>query len=116
MDNVIFEDHFTQYAISASREYQEIHPYSAVYIYSVKINTSLIMMKEWLIHIFLFFFQKQNSSVNDFNLRIQLPTNQDDWKIPFILYGIYHIMQLQCEEDLLLEVCHIIAVATFSDF
>ena len=73
-------------------------------------------MKEWLIHIFLFFFQKQNSSVNDFNLRIQLPTNQDDWKIPFILYGIYHIMQLQCEEDLLLEVCHIIAVATFSDF
>ena len=45
---MIFEDHFTQYAISASREYQEIHPYSAVNIDSVKINTSLIMMKEWL--------------------------------------------------------------------
>ena len=49
MDNVIFEDHFTQYAISASREYQEIHPYSAVNIDSVKINTSLIMMKECIL-------------------------------------------------------------------
>ena len=29
--------------------YQEIHPYSAMNIDSVKINTSLIMMKEWLI-------------------------------------------------------------------
>ena len=27
--------------------YQEIHPYSAMNIDSVKINTSLIMMKEW---------------------------------------------------------------------
>jgi hypothetical protein len=27
--------------------YQEIHPYSAMTIDSVKINTSLIMMKEW---------------------------------------------------------------------
>ena len=49
MDNVILEDHFTQYAISASREYQEIHPYSAVNIDSVKINTFLIMMKECII-------------------------------------------------------------------
>ena len=32
----------------ASR-YQEIHPYSAMNIDSVKINTSLIMMKEWCI-------------------------------------------------------------------
>ena len=46
MDNMIFEDHFVQYAISASWKYQEIHPYSAVNIDSVKINTSLIMMKE----------------------------------------------------------------------
>ena len=30
--------------------YQEIHPYSAMNIDSVKINTSLIMMKEWEIH------------------------------------------------------------------
>ena len=51
MDNVIFEDHFTQYAISASREYQEIHPYSAMNIDSVNINTSLIMMKECQIQI-----------------------------------------------------------------
>ena len=29
--------------------YQEIHPYSAMNIDSVKINTSLIMMKEWTI-------------------------------------------------------------------
>ena len=28
--------------------YQEIHPYSAMNIDSVKINISLIMMKEWL--------------------------------------------------------------------
>ena len=51
MDNVIFEDHFTQYAISASREYQEIHPYSAVNIDSVKINTSLLMMREWVLYV-----------------------------------------------------------------
>ena len=30
--------------------YQEIHPYSAMNIDSVKINTSLIMMKEWVVH------------------------------------------------------------------
>ena len=30
--------------------YQEIHPYSAMNIDSVKINTSLIMMKEWQSH------------------------------------------------------------------
>ena len=30
--------------------YQEIHPYSAMNIDSVKINTSLIMMKEWPVH------------------------------------------------------------------
>ena len=29
--------------------YQEIHPYSAINIDSVKINTSLIMMKEWIV-------------------------------------------------------------------
>ena len=29
--------------------YQEIHPYSAMNIDSVKINTSLIMMKEWYV-------------------------------------------------------------------
>ena len=29
--------------------YQEIHPYSAMNIDSVKINTSLLMMREWLI-------------------------------------------------------------------
>ena len=29
--------------------YQEIHPYSVMNIDSVKINTSLIMMKEWTI-------------------------------------------------------------------
>ena len=29
-------------------EYQEIHPYSALNIDSVKINTSLLMMREWL--------------------------------------------------------------------
>ena len=29
--------------------YQEIHPYSAMNIDSVKINISLIMMKEWLV-------------------------------------------------------------------
>ena len=29
--------------------YQEIHPYSAMNIDSVKINTSLEMMKEWII-------------------------------------------------------------------
>ena len=34
--------------------YQEIHPYSAMNIDSVKINTSLIMMKECLIHIGFF--------------------------------------------------------------
>ena len=28
--------------------YQEIHPYSAMNIDSVKINTSLLMMREWL--------------------------------------------------------------------
>ena len=32
--------------------YQEIHPYSAMNIDSVKINTSLIMMKEWAISTF----------------------------------------------------------------
>ena len=31
-------------------EYQEIHPYSAVNIDSVKINISLIMMREWGLH------------------------------------------------------------------
>ena len=30
-------------------EYEEIHPYSALNIESVKINTSLLMMREWLI-------------------------------------------------------------------
>ena len=35
--------------IPVSSEYQEIHPCSALNIDSVKINTSLIMVKEWLI-------------------------------------------------------------------
>ena len=35
--------------IPVASEYQEIHPYSAMNIDSVKLNTSLIMMKEWLI-------------------------------------------------------------------
>ena len=33
--------------------YQEIHPYSAMNIDSAKINTSLIMMKEWHISVLL---------------------------------------------------------------
>ena len=34
--------------------YQEIHPYSAMNIDSVKINTSLIIMKEcWVYHIWV---------------------------------------------------------------
>ena len=32
--------------------YQEIHPYSAMNIDSVKINTSLIMMKEWRVSLY----------------------------------------------------------------
>ena len=35
---------------SVGSRYQEIHPYSAMNIDSVKINTSLIMMKEWEIY------------------------------------------------------------------
>ena len=35
--------------IPVSSEYQEIHPCSVLNIDSVKINTSLIMVKEWLI-------------------------------------------------------------------
>jgi len=31
-------------------EYQEIHTFSALNIDSVKINTSLLMMREWIIH------------------------------------------------------------------
>ena len=34
-----------------ARGYQEIHPYSVMNIDSVKINISLIMMKEWIIYI-----------------------------------------------------------------
>ena len=34
---------------SVASGYQEIHPNSAMSIDSVKINTSLIMMKEWII-------------------------------------------------------------------
>ena len=36
--------------IPVASGYQEIHPYSAINIDSVEINTSLIMMKEWEIH------------------------------------------------------------------
>ena len=45
--------------------YQEIHPYSAMNIDSVKINTSLIMMKEWTIHanaIFAFFISNERTN------------------------------------------------------
>ena len=47
LDNMISEDHVIQYIIPVDSEYQEIRPYSAVNIDSVKINTSLIMMREW---------------------------------------------------------------------
>ena len=43
---MISEDHDIQDIIPVASEYQEIHPYSAVNTDSVKINTSLIMMKE----------------------------------------------------------------------
>ena len=33
----------------AASEYQEIHPYSALIIDSVKINTSLLKMREWVL-------------------------------------------------------------------
>ena len=36
--------------IPVASGYQEIHPYSAINIDSVKINTSLIMMKECTLH------------------------------------------------------------------
>ena len=36
--------------IPVASEYQEIHPYSAVNIDNVKINTSVIMMREWVVH------------------------------------------------------------------
>ena len=51
LDITIFEDHVIQYIIPIANEYQEIHPCSAVNIDSVKINTSLIMMKEWRFHL-----------------------------------------------------------------
>ena len=31
-------------------EYQDIHPYSGLYIDNVEINTSLIMIREWIVH------------------------------------------------------------------
>ena len=43
LDNMISVDHVITPVVSG---YQEIHPYSAMDIDSVKINTSLIMMKE----------------------------------------------------------------------
>ena len=46
LDIMISEDHVIQYIIPVANEYQEIHPCSAVNIDSVKINTSLIMMRE----------------------------------------------------------------------
>ena len=45
MDNMIISFNITPVASG----YQEIHPYSAMNIDSVKINTSLIMMKEWAV-------------------------------------------------------------------
>ena len=97
MDNVIFEDHFTQYAISASREYQEIHPYSAVNIDSVKINTSLIMMKEWLImcltclEIYLYLYRADTMS-------FYAITIFGDWDLPptsvAILYQVSLLLSL----------------------
>ena len=46
---MISEDRDIQYFIPVASEYQEIHSYSAVNIDSVKINTSLIMMREWVV-------------------------------------------------------------------
>ena len=37
-------------------EYQEIHPYSALNIDSVKINTSLLMMRECIIQVYLYLY------------------------------------------------------------
>lgn len=41
--------------------YQEIHPYSAMNIDSVKINTSLTMMTEWKVNV-----DNDNDNDNDF--------------------------------------------------
>ena len=87
MDNVIFEDHFTQYAISASREYQEIHPYSAVNIDSVKINTSLIMMKECPMN------EEQEHA--NFSLRNTLYTNFESLLECICVEGILEVTQAQ---------------------
>ena len=46
MDNTISEEYVIQYIIPVASVYQEIHPNSVVNIDSVKINTSLIMMRE----------------------------------------------------------------------
>ena len=35
--------------IPVAREYQDVHPYSAMNIDSVIINSSLIMMREWVV-------------------------------------------------------------------
>ena len=37
-------------------EYQEIHTFSALNIDSVKINTSLLMMREWFVHWYLYLY------------------------------------------------------------
>ena len=46
---MISEDHVIQYIIPVDSEYQEIRPYSAVNIDSVKINQTLILMGEFLV-------------------------------------------------------------------
>jgi hypothetical protein len=48
LDNMVSLDHAFN-IIPVASGYQEIHPYSAMNIDSVKINTSLIMMKECII-------------------------------------------------------------------
>ena len=45
LENMISVDHIIRYHPC---EYQEIHSYSSMNIDSVKINTSLIMLREWI--------------------------------------------------------------------
>ena len=57
--------------IPVASGYQEIHPYSAINIDSVKFNTSLIMMKEW--HIYMRKHAHVSASFCISRLHIALP-------------------------------------------
>ena len=46
LDIMISVDHVIKYVIPVASDYQEIHPYIVVNIDSVKINVSLMMMRE----------------------------------------------------------------------